>query len=131
VQQAHCLYRRHERLLFNEVKAQSKVRETLTRASHFQALQSAGAATARERAAALVWENEARRYGEVIAYMEACEQQLQADLRRSVPLEEHQRAVDELKRLKREAEGVRRERAEVDRELTSQIKVGWWADVAD
>lgn len=99
--------------------------------SRFQALESAGVSTARERAAAELWENEARRYGELIAYMEAREQQLQADLRRSVPLEEHQRVVGELKRLKREAEGVLRERAEVDRELTSQIKVGCRTSMAD
>jgi hypothetical protein len=109
----------------------SVVRETLPRASRLQALESAGASTAREHAAAQVWENEARRYGELISYMEAREQQLQAELRRSVPLEEHQRVVEELKRLKREAEGVLRERAEVDRELTSQIKVGCRTSMAD
>ncbi|GAQ89234.1 hypothetical protein KFL_005010030 [Klebsormidium nitens] len=88
-----------------------------------KALHAAGASTAKEHAAARLWETEARKYGELIAYMEERERQLQADLSRSVPLEEHRRIVDELKRMRAEAEGVVRERAEVGRELTSQIKV--------
>lgn len=94
-----------------------------SRSRSLQALYAAGASTAKERAAARLWETEARKYGELIAYMEERERQLQAELSRSVPLEEHRRIVDELKRIRGEAEGVARERAEVGRELTSQIKV--------